>query len=201
MRADIHVPVLGRERVILAFEAAGLASPVNSDVSENEGALYLLGSASGLVRIGHTFYDARGRMLVHSKDYGSLVGPLFAIGCCSASRREERAFHAANRRWATDPGGGRGRRPGSPSRSEWYRADSPIADAVNLIDHQLRGTGSVVVARPAPRISFRGERLSVWRWGRRFGTTEQAICDRLRKGWTLEEALTTPGGSTQRKAA
>ncbi len=188
---QIDVPVVSREQVILAFEAAGVAAPVGCDATESRGALYMLGSASGLVRIGHTLYDARGRMLAHSKDYGALVGPLFSVACCAASRQEERTFHAANRRWATDPRD-TGRRTGSRSQSEWYRADSPIADAVNLLDHRIGGRGSVVAYRPEPLISFRGERHSLENWGRRIGVTNQTIRNRLLAGWTLEQALTTP---------
>jgi len=196
----IRVPGVSRDQVARAFEAAGLVPPVSGDFS-GRGSLYILSSASGIVRIGHTLYDVRGRMLVHSRDHGALVGPLFAIASCPASPLEEVTFHRANRRWATYPGTEQVRRTESPMRYEWYRADSPVADAVNLLDHQLGGRGTVVVARPAPRISFRGERLSVSKWSLRTGTTEQAIYERLRKGWSLESALKTLGGSTQRSAA
>lgn len=41
-------------------------------------------------------------------------------------------------------------------------------------------------------IEFGGERLSIAQWGRRFGKSRWLIADRLKWGWSIEKALTTP---------
>jgi len=185
----ISIPDVPREDVAAAFVAAGVAALVNSSAPP-DGTLYMLRSSTGVVKIGHTHYEIRER-LFHVAGANKKIAPLFAVACCPAARDEETSFHRAHRRWACS---------NNPrSRIEWYRADSPVADAVNLLDHQLDGRGSVICVRPEPLISFRGHRLALEKWGRIAGVTDQAIRERLRRGWTLEAALTTP--TTQGKAA
>lgn len=42
------------------------------------------------------------------------------------------------------------------------------------------------------RLLFQGESLTVPQWARRLGINEDTITWRLRRGWTVEKALTTP---------
>ncbi len=45
------------------------------------------------------------------------------------------------------------------------------------------------------RVEFGGERLLLLEWAERTGIPEAALSSRLRRGWTPEEALTTPAGT------
>lgn len=44
----------------------------------------------------------------------------------------------------------------------------------------------------AKRITFNEETMSISAWARRIGIDDAALSSRLRRGWTLEKALTTP---------
>jgi hypothetical protein len=41
-------------------------------------------------------------------------------------------------------------------------------------------------------ITFRGETMPMGKWAERFGLNQKIVGDRIRKGWSVEKALTTP---------
>ncbi len=49
-------------------------------------------------------------------------------------------------------------------------------------------------------ITYNGETLTLSEWARRVGIKHGALFSRLRNGWTVEEALTTPVGQSMRDA-
>lgn len=45
-------------------------------------------------------------------------------------------------------------------------------------------------------ISFNGETLNITLWAKRIGMNKQTLCERFKKGWSVEKALTTPLAGT-----
>jgi hypothetical protein len=41
-------------------------------------------------------------------------------------------------------------------------------------------------------LEFRGERLTISQWARKIGIKPSALSSRLKRGWGVEKALTTP---------
>ena len=192
----ITVPEVARAVMARALVAARVECAFNPDpVPRDSGSLYFVSTVFGVVKVGHTVRDVRHRIVTVSRE-NSNFGPMYAVAWCSATRAEELAFHEASREASR---GGQAPARG-PSRLEWYRAESPAADVVNFIDWTLGGKGSMIVSRPRPLISFRGEKLSIWRWARRANSTEELVRSRIAHGWPLEASLTTPGTRTRRAA-
>lgn len=46
--------------------------------------------------------------------------------------------------------------------------------------------------RSSKYLEFNGERLTQAEWSRRMGLSQNIICKRLKKGWSIEKTLTTP---------
>jgi len=75
----------------------------------------------------------------------------------------------------------------------------PYAEAVDA----LRANGIIVPVSEAPSLSgrrgpkaraieFRGEALTIWQWSQKTGLRSDTIYTRLKRGWTVERALTEP---------
>lgn len=53
----------------------------------------------------------------------------------------------------------------------------------------------------SPKIEFKGEALTASEWAHKLGLQRSAIAQRLRNGWSVERALTTPMAKTGRYAS